>query len=31
MLPAGLEPEIPACEQLQTHALDLVATGTGNI
>ena len=29
MLPAGLEPTIPACEWPQTHALDLSATGIG--
>ena len=29
MLPAGFEPEIPASDRLQTHALDLVATGIG--
>jgi len=27
--PAGFEPAISASEQLQTHALDLTATGTG--
>jgi len=27
MLPAGFEPEIPADEQAQTHALDSTTTG----
>jgi hypothetical protein len=30
MPPAGFEPEIPAGERLQTHALDRSATGIGN-
>ena len=29
MPPAGFEPAIPAGERLQTHALDLSATGIG--
>jgi hypothetical protein len=29
MSPAEFEPTIPASEQLQTHALDRAATGTG--
>jgi len=29
MLPAGLEPAIPARERQQTHALDRAATGIG--
>ena len=29
MLPAGLEPEVPARERPQTHALDRAATGIG--
>jgi hypothetical protein len=29
MPPAGVEPEIPASERAQPHALDNVATGIG--
>jgi hypothetical protein len=31
MPPAGFEPAIPAGEQLQTHALDRLATGIGTL
>ena len=30
MLPAGFEPEIPARDHQQTHALNFLATGIGN-
>ena len=29
MPPAGFEPAVPACEQLQNHVLDYMATGIG--